>query len=99
MSTSGGFHFMERPVNMKSLAELGLTIEQAGEVICQLTYVDYTAGPDRDVDYPNHNIWTFGYDIDEVEVYIKLSDNFSFGIAKCLSFHISEHPMIYPYKN
>lgn len=99
MNTAGGFDFIERPVNMKSLAELGLTIEQAEEVVYELTYVDYTAGPEEDIDYPNHSIWTFGYDINGTEVYIKLSDNFKFGKAKCLSFHISEYPMAYPYKN
>lgn len=44
------------------------------------------------------NIWEFGVEIDNEEVYIKLSDDLSHNIAKCISFHKTEFKISYPYK-
>ena len=96
---AGHFIFAERKKNLKSLAELGLTIAQAREIILQLTYINYSKGPESDVFYEGHNIWEFGQNVEDKEVYIKLSDNFDYKIAKCISFHIAKRSMTYPYKN
>jgi len=96
---AGGFDLIERFENIKGLAILGLEETQAEQIVLQLTYVDYIRGPEEDKRYPKHNIWVFGYDMDPEELYIKLSDNFKFGKAKCLSFHIASHPLTYPCKN
>lgn len=92
------FTFIERDKNMKSLAELGIKTPQAKNTILQLTYKDYCSGPEKDHEYPDCSIWTFGYEINDKEVYIKLSDDFSHNIAKCISFHIAELPISYPHK-
>jgi len=55
-------------------------------------------GPEKDRDRKRGNIWEFGAEIDNEEVYIKLSDDFSRNIAKCISFHKAEFKISYPYK-
>ncbi len=93
------FHFVERGENMQSLAELGITIPQAINTIIKLTPQNYSVGPEKDDYFPKNNIWIFGSDIDDEEIYIKLSDNFKHNIAKCISFHKSTGRINYPYKN
>lgn len=93
------FSVIERDKYLQSLAELGISSSQARNVILQLTYKNYSSGPEPDLDYPGHNVWKFGYNLDGEEIYIKLSDDFSRNIAKCISFHKADFVISYPYKN
>ncbi len=98
-ATSTGFRFLERDKNMETLSSLGITEQQAlEEIICQLTPTDYSSGPSQDQNFPKHNVWIFGYKYEDIELYIKLSDNFSFGLAKCVSLHKCEREITYPLK-
>jgi len=47
-----------------------------------------------------HQIWVFGKKIDDKEVYIKvkIAQVGTDKIAKCISFHIAEYPLSYPFK-
>jgi len=92
------FKFIPRKKNLDSLAQLGIRIRQAKDIILQLTYEDYSKGPKEDRDRPRGNLWEFGTKIGDDDVYIKLSDDFSRNIAKCLSFHKAEFEINYPYK-
>lgn len=94
----GCFVFVERDKNMQSLAELGITIPQAKNTILQLAYTNYSSGPEDDRDYPGRKVWVFGDHIDAEEVYIKLSNDLSSNIAKCISFHKADCEIIYPYR-
>ena len=92
------FTFVHRKKNLDSISRLGIKIRQAKTVIMQLTYENYHKGPEKDRDRKKGNIWEFGTEIDSEEVYIKLSDDFSHNIAKCISFHKAEFEMSFPYK-
>ena len=96
---TGQFTFLERYKNMQALAQLGISIEQALNVILGLTYKNYIRGPVTDSDYPDRNIWEFGCVLDGKEIYIKLSDNLSHNFAKCISFHEADFSISYPYQN
>lgn len=87
----------ERDVNINSIGELGIKPYQVREMILQLTPKNYISGPETDADFPKHNVWKFGVKLNDVEVYIKLSDNFSHGIAKCISFHKAKFPITYAF--
>lgn len=96
--SSINFQFLEeRDVHMNNVGELGIKPYQVRETILQLTPSNYVSGPDADKKYLKHNVWIFGVSLDGVEVYIKLSDNFTHGIAKRISFHKSKFPMTYVY--
>jgi len=87
-ATSGGFRFIERDKNLRTLAELGILEPHAvKEIIMPLTHRNYVKGPEQDRDYPKHNVWVFQCNYEVVNLYIKLSDNFSKNLAICISMH------------
>ncbi len=95
----GGLYVVDRRVHQKSLADLGLTKEDCKIEILGLSVTDYCQGPQPDHDRPG-DIWVFGREIADRDVYIKLkiAEVGSDKIAKCISFHAAEHPLCYPYK-
>ncbi len=86
-----------RKKNLDSLAELGITVKQAKNVILGLTLGDYSSGPKKDYDRKGINVWTFSTKINGEEIYIKLSDDFKGDQAKCISFHKAEFPLKKPH--
>lgn len=92
------FYFVQRQKNLQTLTQLGITIRHAKEIIAGLSYCDYCSGPLDDRDRPGRRLWEFGYSISGKNIYIKLSDDFSSGYAKCISFHIAEFELEFPCK-
>lgn len=92
------FTFIKRKKNLDTVSRLGITIPYVKTLFAQLTYKDYINGPEKDKDRHGNMIWEFGIHIQGEEIYIKLSDDFSFNKAKCISFHIADFPIKYPYK-
>ena len=84
--------------NLDTLALIGITTFQRDDIIRQLKVEDYCSGPSEDEYKPKDNLWVFGKSIDEHEIYIKLKIDLNRNQAICLSFHISEYPMRYPFK-
>jgi hypothetical protein len=78
---------------------LGITILDVKDTISQLTYKDYLNGPEKDKGRQGFMIWEFGVLMQGEDIYIKLSDDFGFNIAKCLSFHIAAYQFNFPYKS
>ena len=89
--------------NKKTMLELDFTDKQLVEVLEELALEDYIEGPCNDRDYYG-TIWIFGKRIKNREVYIKIKvselDERGNKIATliCLSFHFSEKPLTYPYR-
>jgi hypothetical protein len=79
--------------------QLGFTKQNCKQEILNLSVSDYCAGPKPDKDRPGV-IWEFGKKIRGHDVYIKLkiAEAGSIRIAKCISFHIAEFPIINPLK-
>ena len=46
----------------------------------------------------NTKVQVFGKDVKGREVYIKITLGYQNGQTICISFHIAEHPMNYPFK-
>jgi len=86
--------------NRYALLELGFTGKQRVEIILSLSVLDYSSGPIKDI-YKPGVYWVFGKIIGNEEIYIKLKivelDDEEYAI--CLSFHKSENPLKYPFKN
>jgi hypothetical protein len=91
------FHFVRRPVNLGTLALLGLMPRDAEDRVPALVPEDYVSGPDRDRSYPGNEVWVFGPFVNGTEVYVKIQV-----IANppercvCISFHKADRPMRYP---
>lgn len=69
------------------------------EIIRSLAVTDYSAGPIVSELGKNTEMWVFGKDVKQREVYIKISLGFPNQSVICISFHLAEHEMRYPFKN
>ncbi len=94
-----GLYIVNRLYNQKSLADLGITKKDCKKEIIGLSVTDYCNGPQPDTDRPGV-IWVFGKKIADKEVYIKvkIAPVGTDKIAKCISFHVAEYPLSYPFK-
>jgi hypothetical protein len=88
-----------RKKNNESLAQLGFTLTDVKDQILDLVVNNYIRGPFTDQNEKG-DFWEFGKMINDLEIYIKLKQA-SFAnikVVRIVSFHISESPIKYPYK-
>lgn len=95
----GIFFLDERGKNMQALLDLGITPSIRENVVKSIDVEDYSEGPIRDVLNDYGEMWVFGKDVNDVEVYIKITMGRPESKTICISFHKAEHPMKYPLKN
>lgn len=88
----------DRQKNRKALLELDITQMQRELIVKSLLPQDYVEGPVIDVLNKEGEMWVFGKDVKEREVYIKITLGYENGQTICISFHIDEHPLVYPFK-
>ncbi len=88
----------DRQKNRKTLLELDITQMQRELIVKSLLPQDYVEGPVIDVLNKEGEMWVFGKDVKGREVYIKITLGYENGQTICISFHIAEHPLVYPFK-
>ena len=88
----------DRQKNRKALLELDITQMQRELIVKSLLPQDYVEGPVIDVLNKEGEMWVFGKDVKGREVYIKITLGYENGQTICISFHIAEHPLVYPFK-
>lgn len=88
----------DRPKNREALLELEITHLQREVIVKSLVAEDYVEGPVIDVLNKEREMWVFGKDVKGREVYIKITLGYDNGQTICISFHIAEHPLEYPFK-
>ena len=84
--------------NMQTLAALEITPTYRKQVILNIDAEDYSEGPIVDTLNRMGEMWVFGKDVKGHEVYIKITLGLPNSSTICISFHIAEHPMNYPFK-
>lgn len=89
----------DRPKNKEALQQLDITPMQRELIVKSLQIQDYVEGPVIDVLNQQGEMWVFGKDVKGREVYIKITLGYQNGQTICISFHIAEHPMLYPFKS
>jgi len=89
----------DRGKNAQALADLEIRPVERTKVIEGLTVLDYCEGPVEEKLYNGSEMWVFGKAVKKTEVYIKITLGFPGGSVLCISFHIAEHQMNYPFKN
>ena len=87
----------DRGKNAQALINLEITPKYRDSVIINLEVEDYSEGPVIDTLYRCGEMWVFGKDVKGQEVYIKITLGKG-SSALCISFHIAERPMNYPFK-
>ncbi len=88
----------DRGKNQQTLHDLEISPSKRKEIIGSLEVEDYSQGP---LDEKMHGIlpmWVFGKHVRKKEVYIKVSMGSENKGTVCISFHIAEYPMKYPFK-
>ena len=88
----------DRGKNQKTLEELDISPAYRKEVIMNLVVQDYVAGPVADTLNKLGEMWIFGKSVKKREVYIKVQINAYINAPICISFHLAEAPMMYPFK-
>ncbi len=98
MKVYGILYRDDRGKNQKTLEELEIVPSYRTLVIRSLKTEDYVDGPV--IDELNHlgEMWVFGKDVKEREVYIKIMLNKEGCQTICISFHLAEHPIRYVFK-
>ncbi len=87
-----------RSKNFHALAELEITPNQRKTVLEKLTVSDYSEGPLPEEWHGSKEMWVFGVTVKKKEVYIKITLGLPGSQTICISFHIAEHPLHYPFK-
>ena len=88
----------DRGKNRETLLTLDISPLQREVIVKSLNTQDYVEGPVIDELNKRGEMWVFGKDVKEREVYIKITLGYENGQTICISFHIAEHPLKYPFK-
>lgn len=85
------------PRNDDALTILGILPKHRAEEIRRLAVENYFRGPSPDHDgNPSKEWWEFGLYVKRHEIYIKIAVHKKRG--RCMSFHIADWEITYPYK-
>lgn len=82
--------------NLNTLIELGINNTIREEIIYSLEDVDYSEGPIMDRLNQGADMWVFGKDYNNVDLYIKISVS---DRALCISFHKAAYQLPFPFKS
>lgn len=88
----------DRGKNIDTLAALDIIPNQRKEIIKKITVTDYSEGPITNLLDKLGDLWVFGKEVNGQEVYIKICYGLPNRQTICISFHIAEYSMKYPYK-
>lgn len=89
----------DRGINAQTLADLEIRPIDRKKVLENLVLEDYSEGPLEDTLYKSSDMWVFGKEVKNKEIYIKISIGYKGTSVICISFHIAEHTINYPFKN
>jgi hypothetical protein len=91
-------NFYPRKKNTEALFQLAITAKKREEVIMGLTVENYYRGPTKDTYSDRPDYFEFGTMVNGKEVYVKLNLGKFNKVPDCMSFHISEHKLKYPFR-
>lgn len=88
----------DRGKNKEAITQLEIQPSYREVVIKSLKPIDYIQGPIIDELNNMGEMWVFGKDVKNREVYIKINLGYSNSQTICISFHIAEQKLNYPFK-
>ena len=88
----------QRDKNSLTLLQLDISPFKRREIIEAIYIDDYSEGPLDDALYGIASMWVFGKKVKDQEIYIKISMGQSNSRVICISFHVAERRMRYPFK-
>ncbi len=97
-NTWGIIYRDDRGKNTQALLDLEIRPTDRTNIIKALSIEDFSEGPREETLYGGSPMWVFGKTIKSTEVYIKITLGNPSNKIICISFHIAEYPMNYPFK-
>ena len=88
----------DRGKNAQALVELELRPNDRKAILESLETTDYSEGPLTEKLYGGSDMWVFGKVVRKREVYIKIAMGVRGSSVICISFHLAQHKMNYPFK-
>lgn len=88
----------DRGKNFQTLLDIEIRPSDREKVLKELKLEDYSEGPLAEKLYGGTEMWVFGKLIKNKEIYIKITMGYKGAQVICISFHVAEHPMKFPYK-
>lgn len=88
----------DRGKNAQTLLNLELRPIDRKKILEELIAKDYAQGPLEEKLYGGSDMWVFGKEVKKQEVYIKITMGIPGASVICISFHVAEHKMQYPFK-
>ena len=90
--------FKNREKNEQALYDLEITPKQREDYLLNLKVIDYSSGPNDDLfDPESPPNYEFGITINGKEIYIKINMGKPGKSVMCISFHLAEYKMKYPF--
>lgn len=86
-----------RGKNTQTLLDLEIRPKDRKRVLEELEVKDYYEGPKEDRLYNKADVWVFGKRMKEKEIYIKITMGRKDSSVICISFHVAEYSMTYPF--
>ena len=88
----------DRGKNQQALLDLEISPTKRLEIIKSLKCDDFVNGPLPDTLNKSTDLWEFGKKVKKKDVYIKITMGFSNSSVICISFHLAERRLEYPFK-
>lgn len=88
----------DRGKNTQALSLLELRPVERTNILENLMPADYCEGPIAEVLYGGSDMWVFGKNIKGNDVYIKITMGQPGCSVICISFHIAEYTLTFPFK-
>lgn len=90
--------YIGRDKNTQTLLDMELVPAARTKVLKNLETEDYCEGPLEETFHGAGNMWVFGKEVSGNEIYIKVAMGKSGNSVICISFHLAEFPLVYPFK-
>jgi hypothetical protein len=88
----------DRGKNSQTLLDLEINKDYRNKILKSLIEEDYSDGPMEEKLNGGADMWVFGKLVKGKEIYIKISMSVAGAKVICISFHIAEYKMTYPFK-
>lgn len=90
--------YIDREKNTQALLDLEILPSYRRTILKNLEIEDYCEGPLEETMLGSSEMWVFGKQISGQEVYIKITMGLASHSVICISFHIAEYALTYPFK-
>jgi hypothetical protein len=88
----------DRGKNIQALMELELRPIDRKAILEALEIKDFSEGPIAEKLYGGADMWVFGKTVKKKEVYIKITMGAAGTSVICISLHLAQHKINYPFK-